>query len=195
MVSRRRLSPHQRRTELLDAAHHVFAEKPYHQVRLEDVAAAAGSSTALVAFHFGGKRELYLACLRASVEELLARHAAVAGPPSIERLGASVLVHVAFATEHRTAYLALVRGGHERAFPEVGDLLDGVRRKLVAQLAGGLGRPRSPELDLALRAHLDYVDAVTAHWLELPDAERDQVPATTLAALATGAFTGALAAL
>ena len=33
MVSRRRLSPEQRRAELVDAAQGVFATKPYDQVR------------------------------------------------------------------------------------------------------------------------------------------------------------------
>jgi AcrR family transcriptional regulator len=194
-MPRRRLSPRQRRAELLDAAHRLFADKPYHQVRLEDVAAVAGSSIALVAFHFTGKRELYVACLRAAVEELLARHAAVPGRPSVERLRASVLVHLAFATEHRAAYLALVRGGHERAFPEVVELLDGVRERLVTRLADAVDRPRTPALELAMRTYLAYVDAATAHWLELPAHARHAIPPETLADLATGAFTGALATL
>lgn len=194
-MSRRRLSPEQRRAELVDAAQRAFAAKPYDQVRLEDVAAAAGASTALIAFHFGGKRELYVASLRAAVEELLFRHAALSGPPSSERLAASVRVHVEFAVEHRAGYLAVVRGGHESTFPEITALLADVREQLVARLADGLGRPRTVALDLALRAYLGYVDALTARWLELDDAERAQVPVDTVAAIVTGAFRGSLAAL
>ncbi|MEJ3655077.1 TetR/AcrR family transcriptional regulator [Actinomycetes bacterium KLBMP 9759] len=194
-MTRRRLSPARRRAELIDAAQARFAAKPYDQVRLEDVAAAAGASPALIAFHFGGKRELYVACLRAAVDELLARHAALPGPPSADRLDASVRAHVEFATDHAAGYLAVVRGGSECTFPEVQELLQEVRERLVEQLAAGLGRPRTPVLDLALRAYLGYVDTLTAHWLELDDAKRGQVPVESLAALATGAFRGALAAL
>jgi AcrR family transcriptional regulator len=189
------LSPEQRRAELIDAAQGMFADKPYDQVRLEDVAAAAGSSTALIAFHFGGKRELYFACLQAAVDELLARHAALPGPPSAERLAAGVRMHIEFATEHRAGYLAVVRGGHESTFPEVKALLAEIRDRLVTQLADGLGRPRTPALDLVFRTYLGYVDTLTARWLELDDTERRQVPVETVAAVATGAFRGSLAAL
>jgi AcrR family transcriptional regulator len=194
-VSRRRLSPEQRRAELVDAAQRAFAAKPYDKVRLDDVAAAAGASTALIAFHFGGKRELYVASLRAAVDELLVRHAAWSGPPSGERLAASVRDHVEFAVEHRAGYLAIVRGGHESTFSEIEALLADVREQLVTRLAEGLGRPRTAALDLALRAYLGYVDTVTAHWLELDDAERAQVSVDTIVAIATGAFRGSIAAL
>ncbi|MGI5126869.1 TetR/AcrR family transcriptional regulator [Pseudonocardia sp. CA-107938] len=194
-MSRRRLSPQQRRAELVDAAQQVFAAKPYDQVRLEEVAAVAGASTALVSFHFGGKRELYLACLRSVVDELLARHAALPGPPSIERLAAGLRMHLEFATQRRAGYLAIVRGGHETTFPEVTALLADVREQLVARLAEGLGRPRTPALDLALRSYLGYVDTVTASWLELDAAERAQVPVDTVVAVVIGAFRGSIAAL
>ena len=193
-MSRRRLSPEQRRAELVDAAQRIFAAKPYDQVRLEDVAAVAGASTALVSFHFGGKRELYLACLRAATDELLARHAALPGPPSAEQLAASVRAHVEFAVEHQAGYLAVVRG-RESTFPEVEALLADVRDQLVARLAQGLGKPRTPALDLALRAYLGYVDTVTASWLELDEAERAQVTIATLVAIVTGAFRGSISAI
>lgn len=194
-MSRRRLNPEERRAELIDAAQRVFAAKPYDQVRLNDVAAAAGASTALVSFHFGGKRQLYLACLQAAVDELLARHAALLGPPSAEQLAAGVRVHVEFAVEHRAGYLAVVRGGHESTFPEITALLADTRDQLVTRLAHGLGRPRTPALDLALHAYLGHVDILTARWLELDAADRAQVPVDTVVAIVTGAFHGSIAAL
>lgn len=194
-MSRRRLSPEVRRAELVDAAQRVFAGKPYDQVRLDDVAAVAGTSTALISFHFGGKRELYLACLRSAVDELLGRHAALPGPPSAERLAASVRVHVEFAADRRAGYLAVVRGGHESTFPEIKALLADVREQLVTRLAQGLGRSRTPALDLALHAYLGYVDNLTARWLELDESERERVPVDTIVAIVTGAFRGSIAAL
>ncbi|WP_199443172.1 TetR/AcrR family transcriptional regulator [Umezawaea beigongshangensis] len=187
-MSRRRLSPERRRAELLDAAHRAFAGKPYHLVRLEDVAAEAGASTALIAFHFGGKRELYVQCLRAGVAELLARHDALPGPPGQEQLIASVLVHLGYAAEHRCAYLALVRGEHERTFPEVATLLDEARTAVADRLARSLNRERTPGLDMALHGYLSYVDAITVRWLEHPA----ELEPATLAALAAGALRGSL---
>jgi hypothetical protein len=106
-----------------------------------------------------------------------------------------VHVHVEFALEHRAGYLAVVRGGHDSTFPEVKALLADLREQLTARLAGGLSQPRTPALDLALHAYLGYVDTLTARWMELDESQRQQVPVDTIAAFATGAFRGSLAAL
>jgi AcrR family transcriptional regulator len=192
---RRRLSPDRRRAELLVAAQRAFASRSYAEVTLESISDDAGASTGLIAFHFGGKRGLYLECLRAATQELLERHRRLEGAPSAERLAASVRVHVAYATERRPAYLALLRGGEEAGFPEAAELLEGVRRQLVERLLAGLGRRPTPALMVALRGYLSYVDAITVAWLSLSEEERGQVPCELLAELAVAAFRGTIAAL
>lgn len=192
--ARRRLAPDRRRAELLVAAQRAFASRSYAEVTLEAIAGDAGASTGLIAFHFGGKRGLYLECLRAATQELLERHLRLDGFPSAEP-AASVRVHVAYATERRAAYLALLRGGEEAGFPEAAELLEGVRRQLVERLLAGLGRGPTPALTVALRGYLSYVDAITVAWLGLSEEDRAQVPSELLAELAVAAFGGAMATL
>ena len=57
---RRRLSAEERRESILEAANEVFGEHGYEHVRIDDIAAAAGISKALIYEHFRSKQELYM---------------------------------------------------------------------------------------------------------------------------------------
>ena len=83
------------RTRLLDAAESLFAEKGFHGVTVRAIARQADSDPALVAYYFGGKRELFDAVLLRRAEELneirlaeLAACEANAGPegPTLEAI-------------------------------------------------------------------------------------------------------------
>lgn len=55
---------------ILAAAEHLFFERPYDQVRLEDVAAAAGVSSPTVIHRFKSKEELALAAATATAVQI-----------------------------------------------------------------------------------------------------------------------------
>jgi AcrR family transcriptional regulator len=59
MKERSRLEPQQRREQLLDAGAALFAEKPYEDVFMDDIAARAGVSRASLYHYFPSKRDLY----------------------------------------------------------------------------------------------------------------------------------------
>ena len=58
-----RLSPTERRDQILDAANTLFAERGYEGASIEDIATAAGVTRGLVHHYFGGRKEVYLALL------------------------------------------------------------------------------------------------------------------------------------
>jgi AcrR family transcriptional regulator len=64
------------RKRILDAAWTLIAERGYHQVRIAGVAAAAGTSSAAVHYHFPGKEALLGEALRHNVELAVDRQAA-----------------------------------------------------------------------------------------------------------------------
>lgn len=64
------------RQRLLDAALHVFGRDGYDGVSTRRIAALAGANVAAIAYHFGGKRGLYLAVARAVAD----RNAAILAP-------------------------------------------------------------------------------------------------------------------
>ena len=72
-MTRRRLEPQHRREELLDTAAARFAEKPYEDVLMEDIAARAGVSRALLYHYYPNKRDLYVAIFRRASNRFLAR--------------------------------------------------------------------------------------------------------------------------
>ena len=68
-----RLSGAERQKSILDAATNVFARRGYEGARIEEIAAAAGVSKALIYEHFPGKRELYSQILSTGMQESLER--------------------------------------------------------------------------------------------------------------------------
>ncbi len=68
--SRRRLSPEDRRNELLALGAEVFGQRPYDEVRIDEIAERAGVSRALMYHYFPDKRAFFAAVVRAEGERL-----------------------------------------------------------------------------------------------------------------------------
>jgi AcrR family transcriptional regulator len=71
MSSRRRLSPEQRRDELMDIGATLFAERSYEDITMEDVARQANTSRALVYHYFPSKPEFFAAIWKRAHDRLL----------------------------------------------------------------------------------------------------------------------------
>jgi AcrR family transcriptional regulator len=69
--ARRRLPTQQRRETLARAAAELFAQRGYDHVTLDEVAAQAGVTKAIVYRHFRSKKDLYLTLLASHRDELL----------------------------------------------------------------------------------------------------------------------------
>ncbi|MDT7795553.1 MAG: hypothetical protein QOD59_4994, partial [Mycobacterium sp.] len=69
-ASRRRLSPDDRRNELLALGAEVFGQRPYDDVRIDEIAERAGVSRALMYHYFPDKRAFFAAVVRAEGERL-----------------------------------------------------------------------------------------------------------------------------
>lgn len=65
-----------RRSQFLDAASRLIAERGYHAVRMSDIANACGTSTAAVHYHFPTKQDALNAALRHCVDAALERQMA-----------------------------------------------------------------------------------------------------------------------
>jgi len=115
----------ERRAQLLDAARQVFVEKGYHAAAMDDIAERAGVSKPVLYQHFPGKRELYLALLDESGEQLLARihHALLSTDNNKQRVTATVAAYFDFVGDPATAHRLLFESdlGNE---PAVRDRLD-----------------------------------------------------------------------
>jgi AcrR family transcriptional regulator len=100
--SRRRLSPADRRNELLALGAEVFGQRPYDDVRIDEIAERAGVSRALMYHYFPDKRTFFAAVVRAESERLFD---ATNTPPEpgqslFDQVREGVLAYVRYDEEH-----------------------------------------------------------------------------------------------
>jgi len=62
-----------RQRQIINIAAQLFAEHPYHEVRMDDVAVRAGVSKGTLYAYFKDKEDLYLALIRYGLDRLFAR--------------------------------------------------------------------------------------------------------------------------
>ncbi|MEO3797585.1 TetR/AcrR family transcriptional regulator [Nonomuraea sp. B10E15] len=171
--ARRRLSVDRRREELMAAALELFSTRDAEDVSIDDVASAAGASRALVYHYFGGKQELYVAALRSAAEQLESRLRPHEGGRPLDELASGLKRYFDFVEEHAAGFAALLRGGPANRAGEVGEIVDGVRRRLfrLIQKQMRVEEP-SPVLRTTLRSWIASVETAGLDWLEHRDVER-----------------------
>lgn len=115
MPDRRRLSPEDRRNELLNLGAEVFGQRPYDEVRIDEIAERAGVSRALMYHYFPDKRAFFAAVVKAEGEKLFE---ATNTPPDpgnslFDQLRAGVLAYVQYDEAHShgawAAYMGMGR--------------------------------------------------------------------------------------
>src|SRR3954449_5499196 len=130
-----RRAPAQRREEILDAANALFAERPYDEVSIEDIAAAAGVTRGLVHHYFGGRKDVYLALL----QRLGAHRESDLRPPvgrsARARVADTVSRWLDWTQSNRSIWLATIAHGEDIADPDVRHTVTDLVHRAVAQLA------------------------------------------------------------
>jgi AcrR family transcriptional regulator len=96
------LSPDDRRNELLALGAEVFGQRPYDEVRIDEIAERAGVSRALMYHYFPDKRTFFAAVVRAEGDRLFE---ATNTPPDsalslFDRVREGVLAYVRYDEEH-----------------------------------------------------------------------------------------------
>ena len=175
-----RLDNDARRAQLITLATHAFSERSYDEVSIDDLARTAGISKGLLYHYFPTKRDLYVAGLRATADELIARTIAASSLslPPLERMRAGLDAYLDTVAGHARAFVALMRGGIG-SDPEVAAVIEGVRRTYVETLlakAGGTPLAgmtlEQPRIRLAVRGWIGLVEAASIDWLASPGLER-----------------------
>lgn len=178
-----RLDNDARRAQLVTLATLSFAERTYDEVSIDDLARSAGISKGLLYHYFPTKRDLYLAGLRATADELVVRSTAAASSdlPPLERMRAGLDAYLEHVARHARAFVALMRGGIG-SDPEVAGVIENVRKTYVEMLltkAGGTPLAgmslEQPRIRLAVRGWIGLVEASSIDWLASPGVARETV--------------------
>ena len=165
---RTRLSPQERRQQLLALGVEWLADRPLEAISVEDLASAAGVSPGLVFYYFGTRQGLHQQIVRTARDAML--HATEPDPalPPRERLRDVLTRFVAFVQEHDATFYSIVRGASS-GDPEVRETIQHARDVLArhaTDMVTELGVAPSPLLGVAVRAWISLaeqalVDAAT----------------------------------
>ena len=158
MVTRRRLSPEDRRAELLALGVEVFGKRPYDEVRIDEIAERAGVSRALMYHYFPDKRAFFAAVVKDQAERLY--DATIDLPPAgmtfFEEIRVGVLAYMAYQQENpESAWAAYV--GLGRTDPVLLGIDDEHKNRQLEHIMTRIG---------------EFVSAIPGQTLE-PDVERD----------------------
>lgn len=176
MSTRVRLSPEQRREQLLELGVRLIADQPIEELSIDVLAAEAGVSRGLLYHYFGGKQEFLLAVLQRMADDLFEATAPVDHPDLVHRLRVSIANYLTFVREHHTAYLSFMnaaRGGASaeiRAIYEEGRaaLTDRIFDAATAEELAAVGIADTPRARLFARGWSAMVEDVAQAWLDDP---------------------------
>lgn len=184
-AKRTRLSPDERRAQLIDLGARMLAERPLEQISVEDIADQAGVSRGLLFHYFASKSEFHLAIVRHTSQQMLARtEPADTGDP-IETLRSVLASYVDYVTENRTTYVSLLRGTAS-GDPHMREVFEQTRDVMAARTLDQLptiGLPRTPQVELAVRGWIAFVEEATISWLRSPAISREELIELTVHAL------------
>ncbi len=145
---RRRLSPDDRRNELLALGAKVFGERPYDEVRIDEIAERAGVSRALMYHYFPDKRAFFAAVVRAEGDRLFeaTNMPPVPGQTLFEQLRAGVLAYLDYDEQYpHGAWAAYV--GMGTSDPVLGGIEDVDNERQVNRIMDRISATLGGDLD------------------------------------------------
>jgi AcrR family transcriptional regulator len=160
-----RLEPQVRREQLLDTGAAMFAEMPYDDVFVEDIAARAGVSRALFYHYYESKRDIYVAMFKRASIRFLARVSFDPKSTLAEQLAITVEAHIQSFVDHPFEAVTINRGADDPAIQAIlAEELSVVSQPLIDQLVAD-GRLRDAT-EIAVEGWLAFVRAACMKWTD-----------------------------
>ena len=174
-MTRTRLSPTERRAQLLDLGMVLLAERGLDELSIDVLAEHAGISRGLLYHYFSDKRDFHLAVLRRMSEEVVAITAPPAEGTPMTRMMASLEAYVGFVGTNRAAYASFLRAarGGDADFHQIYEesrraLLDRIFEVSDPAELAALGLHDDARGHLLVRGWSALVEETVMAWLEDP---------------------------
>lgn len=157
---RTRLSPDERRAQLIALGVGALASGPLESLTIESLAAAAGVSRGLVIHYFDTRDGLHREVVRTACDAMLHATQPDEALEPLDRLHDTLTRLVRFVRDHRLTFHSLVRGAAS-GDPEVRELVEETRTVQTGWLVRAfleLGTPDSDTLRIALRSWVAFAE-------------------------------------
>jgi AcrR family transcriptional regulator len=164
----------------------LFLARPYADVKMSEIADAAGVVRGLLHHYFGTKRVLYVEVVRATLSlPTVPLPDSTGAPGSASRWSASVDGWMRFVEANQSIWLSAVGAGGLGRDDEVDAIIDEARELVATRALEALGlTPTEVERLLPVaRGFGGFAEEVTREWLLRGRIGRDQARAMLLAAL------------
>jgi AcrR family transcriptional regulator len=183
-AQRRRLSAPERRAVILEAALRTFASRGYDGASMDEIAAAAGVSKAVVYDHVASKRELYMVLLdsiRSNLVAVVEGALAASDPMGEERVRIATDTFFRYVEQHPEASRLLIlelRGANVSA---IGRELE---ERLTVGIAATLGVDgrlfdgdvhRDRQLEILAELLKSAVQGLAGWWFRHPETPREEL--------------------
>jgi AcrR family transcriptional regulator len=179
------------RTAILEAATRMFLDRPFAEVRVDDIAEDAGVAKGLLFYYFKNKRGIYVAVVESLLMQLVESAKPDFSLPPREREVAAVESFVRWASEVEGVEVILSRwsGGDVKTEALFREALSRVIGQMVAAMGdmpGGPGSPNGvpvPLLSRSIWGWLAFTRVTTADWLKNRDTTLEEHRDLLVAAL------------
>lgn len=157
---RTRLTPDERRTQLVALGVALLAEGPLDELTIDALSERAGVSRALLFHYFGSKQGLHREVVRTARDSMLHATEPVPELPPLDRLRDTLSRIVRFVRDHRGTFYSLVRGVAS-GDSEVRAVVEEAREEQAGRVVAAfleLGVPDTPMLRIALRSWVAFAE-------------------------------------
>ena len=170
-TTRSRLSPDERRSQLLDLGVRLLATRSLDELSIDLLAEEAGISRGLLYHYFGNKHDFHEAVVRRAADDLITQTAPPAAGDPLERLLASVAAYVDYVLANFEGYLSLIRGasgGNETLRQIYEEARAALSERIFTEDAQGDVIADSPRNRLVVRGWAAMSEELVISWRQDP---------------------------
>jgi AcrR family transcriptional regulator len=189
--TRTRLSPADRRAQIVDIAAHHLNTRPFAAFDISSVAREAGITQGLVYHYFPTKESLIITALEVRAKELLQHCICNEDRPITEKVETGVKGYLNFVEQHEIGYRNIFQEP-AAAESEVVRICEQVRAAIIDCFLLTLQTPEKPFLvtRVALRGYVGYAESAILAWIDEKTISREVVERLLYSAIGMAFFEG-----
>ncbi|MGB0101967.1 MAG: TetR/AcrR family transcriptional regulator [Nocardioides sp.] len=168
---RTRLSPEQRREQLLDLGVRLLAHRSLDELSIDLLAEEAGISRGLLYHYFGSKQAFHEAVVRRAADDLIAQTAPPVEGEPVERLMSSLAAYLDYVVANHEGYLSLVKaasGGNETLREIYEEARSSLNGRIFREDAPGDVVADTPATRLVVRSWSAMIEELVLSWIDDP---------------------------